>query len=103
MCAESQLNEVIEQFEIESGINLLIEEDFNKLFQSNMETRIALNKLRRNQFRIKATLEIIQKLASGLNICDMNEWDAAKLMNIGTITGKYQQRALKMKVITADV
>lgn len=62
-----------------------------------------MNKLRRNQFRIVATFDIIKKLATGLKISELNEFDAAKLMNIGTITGKYQQRALGLKNITSEV
>lgn len=32
----------------------------------------------------------------------MNEFDAAKKMNLGTITGKYQQKALALKSLTVS-
>jgi hypothetical protein len=39
-------------------------------------------------------------IAKGLGIGKLNEYEAAKRLSIGTITGKYHQKALALKDIT---
>ena len=51
--------------------------------------------------RIKWFLDELDIIAKGSGIGQLNEYEAAKRMAIGTITGKYHQKALALKGITA--
>lgn len=44
----------------------------------------------------------VESLAQGQNLKNESEFEAAKRLNIGTITGKHAQKALALKNITAD-
>lgn len=50
--------------------------------------------------RIKWFIEQLQVIGKGLGIGQLNEYEAAKRIGIGTITGKYHQKALALKGIT---
>lgn len=50
--------------------------------------------------RIKWYLDELQIIAKGVGIGQLNEYEAAKRLGIGTITGKYHQKALALKGIT---
>lgn len=52
--------------------------------------------------KISWFLQETQALAEGKNPKFENEFEAAKRMNIGTITGKYHQKALALKAMNAD-
>lgn len=47
-------------------------------------------------------VEEARQLAKGINPTKMNDFEAAKKLNIGTITGKHQQKALALKGITVE-
>lgn len=50
--------------------------------------------------RIKWYLDQLDIIAKGSGIGQLNEYEAAKRIAIGTITGKYHQKALALKGIT---
>lgn len=50
--------------------------------------------------RIKWYLDELAIIAKGVGIGQLNEYEAAKRIGIGTITGKYHQKALALKGIT---
>lgn len=50
--------------------------------------------------RIKWFIDELNIIAKGLGIGQLNEYEAAKRIGIGTITGKYHQKALALKGIT---
>lgn len=50
--------------------------------------------------RIKWFIEELLVISKGLGIGQLNEYEAAKRIGIGTITGKYHQKALALKGIT---
>ena len=50
--------------------------------------------------RVKWFVDELQIIAKGLGIGQLNEYEAAKRIGIGTITGKYHQKALALKGIT---
>jgi len=82
-------------------INLWIED--SHLLKANFYDRCRLQKLRHNQFRIKAFLENITSLTKGEEVKEMNEWEAAKRLGVGTITGCYQQKVLNLKGFTVEM
>ena len=51
--------------------------------------------------RIKWYLDELEIIAKGSGIGQLNEYEAAKRIAIGTITGKYHQKALALKGITS--
>jgi hypothetical protein len=51
--------------------------------------------------RIKWYLDELEIIAKGSGIGQLNQYEAAKRIAIGTITGKYHQKALALKGITA--
>lgn len=50
--------------------------------------------------RIKWYLDELEIISKGVGIGQLNEYEAAKRIGIGTITGKYHQKALALKGIT---
>lgn len=50
--------------------------------------------------RIKWFIDELRIIAKGVGIGQLNEYEAAKRIGIGTITGKYHQKALALKGIT---
>ena len=52
--------------------------------------------------RINWFIKEIEQLTQGISPKFESEFEAAKRMNIGTITGKYAQKALALKNMTAE-
>jgi hypothetical protein len=50
--------------------------------------------------RVKWFLDELAIIGKGVGIGQLNEYEAAKRLGIGTITGKYHQKALALKGIT---
>lgn len=50
--------------------------------------------------RIKWFVDELDIISKGVGIGQLNEYEAAKRLGIGTITGKYHQKALALKGIT---
>jgi hypothetical protein len=52
--------------------------------------------------RINWFINEIEQLVKGVSPKFENEFEAAKRMNVGTITGKYAQKALALKNLTVE-
>ena len=94
---------VIEYYKDLTGIDLYIDEEESKVLTYKFADRVVRNKLRHNQFRIKSYVENIAALTQGSGVKDLSEWEAAKKIGIGTITGTYHQKALKLKKFTVEM
>ena len=107
--------ELIDHFKETKGIDLLkefkligtleteeVQEEVEHLMKLDFEQRVEFNKLRHNQFRVKGYYDNIELLAKGLGVQQLSEWEAAKRIGIGTITGNYHQRALNLHGLTVD-
>lgn len=96
---------LLTQVKKEKGIDLMVErkelseDDFSKLtfFQRCMQNLIKYSLSRAQWF-----YEDVKLMAQGKQVSDLNEYDAAKRIGLGTIVGKYQQKALALKGITVD-
>ena len=109
------MQKLIEYFRAHKGIDLLkafklvgqmeaseVSEEVSHLMKLDFSKRVEFNTLRHNQFRIQAYYENMELLAKGLGVQQLNEWEAAKRIGIGTITGNYHQRALNLIGLTVD-
>lgn len=79
-----------------------VQEEVDHLMRQDFRQRVQFNKLRHNQFRIKGYYENVELLAKGLGCQQLSEWEAAKRIGIGTITGNYHQRAMNLRGLTVD-
>lgn len=102
--AESTYNlmmDIIEDIRKSKGLKLLGDsgpgsesEDFN--------TRVLNLQIKRTGLRVQGYLTSMKELKEGLNLQKLSEFEAAKIIGLGTVVGKHQQRALAMQVITKD-
>jgi hypothetical protein len=58
---------------------------------------------RYKQFRLKAFVESVTELAKGEEMKELDEWEAAKKIGVGTIAGTYQQKVLSLRKFTVEV
>eukprot|EP00826_Nyctotherus_ovalis_P016498 TRINITY_DN14775_c0_g1_i8.p1 TRINITY_DN14775_c0_g1~~TRINITY_DN14775_c0_g1_i8.p1 ORF type:complete len:1007 (+),score=286.44 TRINITY_DN14775_c0_g1_i8:187-3207(+) len=73
------------------------------LLKVNFSERVKLHTLRHSQFRLKAYVESVENIAKGEEVKKMSEWEAAKKIGIGTITGTYKQKRFNLKKFTVDM
>lgn len=101
--AESTYNlmmDIVEDIKKARGLKLLTTdhdesgEDFN--------AKVLNLQIKRTGSRVVSFINSMKELKDGLNLQSMNEYEAAKIIGLGTIVGKHQQRALAMKTITKD-
>eukprot|EP01103_Thecamoeba_quadrilineata_P007657 TRINITY_DN17503_c0_g1_i1.p1 TRINITY_DN17503_c0_g1~~TRINITY_DN17503_c0_g1_i1.p1 ORF type:complete len:991 (+),score=218.00 TRINITY_DN17503_c0_g1_i1:42-3014(+) len=106
---------LLDHFSATKGVDLLkqfkmigtmdseeVTEEVDQLMKLDFKQRVDFNKLRHNQFRVQGYFENIEMLAKGLGVQALNEWEAAKRIGIGTITGNYHQRALNLRGLTVE-
>ena len=109
------MQELVDFFQQKHGIDLLkpfkligqmeqeeVHEEVEQMMKLGFLQRVEYNKLRHNQFRIQGYFENIDMLARGLGVQQLNEWEAAKRIGIGTITGNYYQKALNLNGLTVS-
>lgn len=101
--AESTYNlmmDIIEDIKSSKGLRLLSSDqdeagdDFN--------TKVLNLQIKRTGSRIQSYIDSMKQLKDGLNLQSLSEFEAAKIIGLGTIVGKHQQRALAMKNITKE-
>ncbi len=97
------MKKLMDGFKAKEGLDLAVWIEDADMLKVKFLERCKKHKLRHNQFRLKAYLENVQTLAKGEVVKDMNEWEAAKRLGIGTITGTYQQKALNLKGFTVEM
>ena len=73
------------------------------LLKARFYERCKLHELRHKQFRLKAFIESVTELAKGEEVKELDEWEVAKKIGVGTITGTYQQKVLSLKKFTIEV
>lgn len=98
------MEEIIKEVKEAKGIDLL---NLGALNEKQGESisfgqRAMNNYLKHTAVRAAWFYEDIKLLANGKSAKELNEFDAAKRIGIGTIVGKYHQKAFALKGITVD-
>ncbi|KRX05847.1 hypothetical protein PPERSA_03784 [Pseudocohnilembus persalinus] len=101
--ALGEMKRLIEKSNQEMGLNVLmkLDEQNNKVGDA-FAMRAKKNYIIRYGGKLQWFLDEIEQISKGINAKADNEFEAAKRMNIGTITGKYQQKVLALKNIPAN-
>lgn len=89
--------QLVERYEKENNL-MIIKERATEL--KTFKARAVEFMIRNIGVRIKWYMEELAVLAKGLGTQQLSEFEAAKRIGIGTITGKYHQKALALKGIT---
>ena len=100
--AESTYNlmmDIITDIKKARGINLLPGSEGNSA-KEDFLSRVLNQQIKRTSSRIVGYIQSMKELKEGLNLQSLSEFEAAKIIGLGTIVGKHQQRALAMKNIT---
>lgn len=101
--AESTYNlmmDIIEDIKNSKGLKLLSNDQDETA--ENFNTKVLNLQIKRTGSKIAAYLNSMKELKEGLNLQSLSEFDAAKIIGLGTVVGKHQQRALAMKNITKE-
>ncbi len=69
---------------------------------NSFSERVMKNLIKNVGVRAIWFMDEVQSISKGVNPQSLNEYDAAKRIGIGTITGKYHQKALALKGITIN-
>ena len=93
------LLQIVKSYEVENGISILNE---NKNSMKTFKSRAVDFMVRNLGIRIKWYVEELMVYIKGVGTNQLSEYEAAKRIGIGTITGKYHQKALALKGITID-
>lgn len=93
------MNDIIEDIRKSKGLRLIANDN---AASTDFETSVLNLQIRRTGSRIEGYLKSMKELKDGLNLQSLSEFEAAKIIGLGTIVGKHQQRALAMKNITRD-
>lgn len=96
------MKSLILEFEKENKISVLSKESDESYLKLTFSQRVKKNIMKNIGSRITWFLDEVTTLSKGLNPNSLSEFDAAKRLGIGTITGKYHQKALALKGITVD-
>lgn len=91
--------QLVERYEKENNL-MIIKERSTEL--KTFKARAVEFMIRNIGVRIKWYMEELAILAKGLGTQQLSEFEAAKRIGIGTITGKYHQKALALKGITVS-
>lgn len=87
----------LEKFKKKSGIDL---REKNETMANSFSQRVMRNLIKNVGVRAIWFMDEVLSISKGVNPQALNEYDAAKRIGIGTITGKYHQKALALKGIT---
>ena len=103
--AESTYNlmmDIIEDIRKSKGLRLIVTEQDEKMANDSFNSKVLNLQIKRTGSRIEGFVKSMLDLKNGQNLQQMSEYDAAKIIGLGTIVGKHQQRALAMKNITKE-
>lgn len=101
--AESTYNlmmDIVEDIRKARGLKLLSTDQDETADDFN--TKVLNLQIKRTGSRVASFINSMKELKDGLNLQSLNEYEAAKIIGLGTVVGKHQQRALAMKTITKD-
>lgn len=96
--AAQAMREFTREYEEHFGFYLIRDKPVD--VKESFKTRAMNLAIRNIGSRIKWYLDELDIIAKGSGIGQLNEFEAAKRIAIGTITGKYHQKALALKGIT---
>ena len=99
MCLE-EMSIHIEKFKAKTGLDLKAADQ--DIACGTFSQRVMKNLVKNMGIRVLWYLNEVEALSKGINPQALNEFDAAKRIGIGTITGKYHQKALALKGITVQ-
>jgi len=92
-----------EQINKERGFDILnLKKDEEEPENITFHDRVIRNLMKHTLSRAAWYCEEIKLLAEGKSPSELNEYEAAKRIGIGTIVGKYHQKALALKGITVE-
>lgn len=94
-----EMDIVLEKLKKRTGIDL---REKNETPAKNFSERVLKNIIKNVGVRALWFIDEVQSISKGVNPQSLNEYDAAKRIGIGTITGKYHQKALALKGITVN-
>jgi len=97
------MKKIMDFYKTSEGIDLMEWVEDAHLLKVKFYERTKKHKLRHNQFRLKAYVENVEGFTKGEGVKEMSEWEAAKKIGVGTITGTYTQKALSLKGFTLDM
>lgn len=104
--AESTYNlmmDVIDDIRKSKGLKLIsTPDDLKNGAVEDFNTKVLNLQIKRTGARIQGYLQAMKELKEGLNLQSLSEFEAAKIIGLGTIVGKHQQRALAMTNITKE-
>lgn len=104
--AESTYNlmmDIIDDIRKSKGLKLVsTAEDLKTAVSEDFNTKVLNLQIKRTGARIQGYLQSMKELKEGLNLQSLSEFEAAKIIGLGTIVGKHQQRALAMTNITKE-
>lgn len=96
------MDDIVEATKQEKGIDVLKIQELKLKDGATFYERVFYNYLRRKVSRAAWFYEDIKKLSKGNSTKNQSEFDAAKRIGIGTIVGKYQQKAFALKEFTVE-
>lgn len=70
--------------------------------EENFLARVLNLQISRTSSRIKGFLAAVDEIKDGKDLSQLNEYEAAKIIGLGTVVGKAQQRALALKNMGQD-
>lgn len=96
--AQSALNlmkEMVEDYKAVTGIDLLNENETKE--GVNFINRVQANQSRYERLKVQGYIETMRKISEGKMITAEDEYEAAKMLGIGTIIGKHKQKIFALK------
>lgn len=97
------MEKILDQVKKERGIDILNSKEVDDAPEGlTFHQRALRNLVKHTLSRAAWFYEEIKLLAEGKSPKELSEYDAAKRIGIGTIVGKYHQKALALKGITVD-
>lgn len=96
------MDELIQEVKAAKKIDLLNLEELKESEDISFGERAFINYIKHTVSRAAWYYEDVKLLAEGKSAKDLNEFDAAKRIGIGTIVGKYHQKAFALQGFTVD-
>lgn len=102
--ATSALNimrEMVDDYKTVTGIDLLNENETKE--GVNFINRVQANQSRYERLKVQGYIETMKKITEGRMITAEDEYEAAKLLGIGTIIGKHKQKIFALKNLPPQI
>lgn len=93
------IQKMLEEIKETENVDLIGESNSQN---SSFLTRVLNLQVKRSRERVAGYLKSINDIKNGLDLSKLNEYEAAKIIGLGTVVGTHQQRALAMRNITTE-